>query len=168
MPTRRTATLLTITQPDQSGGIGTHPSPLSRDSRRIPSGTTDGQAFCIGSRERCRRCGNCVIPRGDAVACRDRDQLWSGPRRGGWCQAESFAGAGNRAGIGDPPTPYSGYRFPTEIVSYVGWMSGVVIALDPDNGGRPSSRGWLSRNGEAYRQSNRAQTVRLSREPARQ
>ena len=32
MPTRRTATLLTITQPDQSGGIGTRPSPL-RDSR---------------------------------------------------------------------------------------------------------------------------------------
>lgn len=42
------------------------------------------------------------------------------------------SGAGNRLGSG-----YSGYRFPTEIVSYVGWMSGVVIARDPDNGGDP-------------------------------
>ena len=46
------------------------------------------------------------------------------------------SGAGNRLESGHP-TPYSGYRFPTEIVSYAGWMSGVVIALDPDNGGDP-------------------------------
>jgi hypothetical protein len=64
---------------------------------------------------------------------RDRDQLRSGPRRVGWCQAEFFAAVDRGRVIGwdrDTSTPYSGYRFPTEIISYAGWMSGVVIALE--------------------------------------
>src|SRR5690242_20000102 len=69
---------------------------------------------------------------------RDGDQLRSGHRRVvGPRPSLSAADRGPVIGWDEDTRPlcyYSGYRFPTETVSYAVWMSEVVIALDPDNG----------------------------------
>jgi hypothetical protein len=147
------------------------------------SGIPSSQSFCIGSGESRRRESRAgrsqertrAILHGltsrishlyaQLAACRDRNQLRSGHRRVVGPQAE-FVGGGSGAWMRTPPPCYSGYRFSHRDGQRRDLDVRGRVALDPDKSGDSRHQAGSFTNGKVYRQSNRAQIVRLSHESA--
>jgi hypothetical protein len=168
MPTRRTATLLIITQPEQSGGIGTASIAFTRFGR-FTSGTPGVAHSVLDQGERGRRQESCagrsqeralailrgLTPRGAPAQC-VADLSFVLVRgsvrpehRDGWTTTVIAPSGGVACRDRDQlrmRTPYSLLLFWllfSDRASDAVWMSEVVIAPDPVNCGGLSSLGRL-------------------------